>query len=103
MIRSCVSVPVLSVPAGLDEAETAVCLCLSPSFFRKLVDMKVMPRPRIAGGRRIWDVDELDQAFKAPPREGSLLKTGWGIAFSAKGISNFMAEKIGMAGLPAQV
>jgi len=29
-----------------------------------------MPRPRIAGGRRIWDVDELDLAFKALPREG---------------------------------
>jgi hypothetical protein len=39
-------------------------------FFRKLVEQKRMPRPRIAGGRRIWDVDELDLAFKALPREG---------------------------------
>ena len=29
-----------------------------------------MPRPRVVGGRRIWDVDELDLAFKALPREG---------------------------------
>lgn len=29
-----------------------------------------MPRPRIAGARRIWDVEELDLAFKALPREG---------------------------------
>ena len=29
-----------------------------------------MPRPRQAGGRRIWDVEELDLAFKALPREG---------------------------------
>ena len=29
-----------------------------------------MPRPRVAGGRRIWDVEELDLAFKALPREG---------------------------------
>ena len=29
-----------------------------------------MPRPRVVGSRRIWDVDELDLAFKALPREG---------------------------------
>ena len=29
-----------------------------------------MPRPCIAGGRRIWDIDELDLAFKVLPREG---------------------------------
>ena len=60
----------LKVRRGLDETEAAVYLSLSPSFFRKLVDMKVMPRPRIVGARRIWDVDELDAAFKALPREG---------------------------------
>jgi excisionase family DNA binding protein len=60
----------LPVRRGLDESEAAVYLSLSPSFFRKLVEAKRMPRPRIAGGRRIWDVDELDLAFKALPREG---------------------------------
>lgn len=59
----------LAVRRGLDENEAAVYLSLSPSFFRKLVEQKVMPRPRVAGGRRIWDVDELDLAFKALPRE----------------------------------
>jgi hypothetical protein len=43
---------------------------LSPSFFRKLVAEKRMPRPRLAGGRRVWDVAELDIAFKLLPREG---------------------------------
>jgi len=28
-----------------------------------------MPRPRVIGSRRIWDVEELDLAFKALPRE----------------------------------
>ena len=60
----------LGVRRGLDEAEAAVYPSLSPSFFRTLVDMKVMPRPRIVGQRRIWDVDELGLAFKALPREG---------------------------------
>ena len=60
----------LPVRRGLDESEAAVYLSLSPSFFRKLVSESRMPRPRIAGGRRIWDVEELDLAFKTLPREG---------------------------------
>ena len=60
----------LPVRRGLSEVEAAVYLSLSPSFFRRLVDQGSMPRPRVAGGRRIWDVEELDVAFKALPREG---------------------------------
>ena len=60
----------LAVRRGLDENEAAVYLSLSPSFFRKLVEQKRMPRPRVAHGRRIWDVEELDLAFRALPREG---------------------------------
>lgn len=60
----------LAVRRGLDENEAAVYLSLSPSFFRKLVEEKRMPRPRLAGGRRIWDVEELDLAFRNLPREG---------------------------------
>jgi excisionase family DNA binding protein len=58
------------VRRGLDENEAAVYLSLSPSFFRKLVEDGRMPRPRLADGRRIWDVEELDLAFKMLPREG---------------------------------
>jgi hypothetical protein len=54
----------------LDECEAAVYLSISPSFFRKLVERDAMPRPRIVGSRRVWDVEELDLAFKALPREG---------------------------------
>jgi excisionase family DNA binding protein len=60
----------LPVRRGLDENEAAIYLSLSPSFFRKLVSEKKMPRPRLVGERRIWDVEELDLAFKALPREG---------------------------------
>jgi len=60
----------LPIRRGLDENEAAVYLSLSPSFFRKLVAAGRMPRPRVIGGRRIWDVEELDLAFKAMPREG---------------------------------
>jgi hypothetical protein len=60
----------LPIRRGLDESESAVYLSLSPSFFRKLVTNGRMPRPRLIGERRIWDVEELDLAFKALPREG---------------------------------
>jgi hypothetical protein len=59
----------LTIRRGLDERESAVYLSLSPSFFRRLVTRALMPRPRIVGRRRIWDVDDLDFAFKALPRE----------------------------------
>jgi len=59
----------LPVRRGLDESESAVYLSLLPSFFRRLVEKRAMPRPRVVGSRRIWDVEELDMAFKALPRE----------------------------------
>lgn len=68
----------LPVRRGLDECEAAVYLSLSPSFFRKLVDARVMPKPRVAGGRRIWDVEELDLAFKSLPREDGDERSGLG-------------------------
>jgi hypothetical protein len=61
----------LPVRRGLDEAEAAVYLSFSPSFFRQLVIERIMPQPRVIKSRRIWDVEELDVAFKALPREGA--------------------------------
>ncbi len=60
----------LPLRRGLSESEAAIYLSLSASFFRKLVGQGAMPRPRIAGSRRIWDIEELDAAFKALPRDG---------------------------------
>jgi len=77
----------LPVRRGLDENEAAVYLSLSPSFFRRLVERKLMPRPRLAGERRIWDVDELDLAFRALPREG-----GEGEAIFAEGSGDSWAD-----------
>lgn len=59
----------LPIRRGLGEVEAAMYLSLSTTFFRRLVDEGVMPRPRLAGRRRIWDVEELDAAFKTLPRE----------------------------------
>ena len=59
----------LPIRRGLDGNEAAVYVGLSPSYFRALVKQGIMPKPRLAGARRIWDVDELDYAFKGLPRE----------------------------------
>ncbi len=60
----------LPVRRGFSETEAAVYLSLSPSFFRQLVIANKMPRPRLIGTRRVYDIEELDAAFKAMPREG---------------------------------
>ena len=54
---------------GLAESEAAIYLSLSASFFRDLVKRGVMPPPRLVGKRRVWDVEEIDIAFKALPHE----------------------------------
>jgi len=60
----------LTARRGLDENEAAVYVGLSPSYFRELVDGGVMPLPRLAGKRKLWDIDELDLAFRELPRAG---------------------------------
>src|SRR5690349_17228412 len=69
----------LPVRRGLTEGEAAVYLSLSPSFFRALVESGKMPRPRVLGARRIWDVDDLDAAFRALPVEGGPVDASWGM------------------------
>jgi excisionase family DNA binding protein len=60
----------LPVRRGLSEMEAAGYLSLSPSYFRQLVIANKMPRPRLIGKRRVYDIEELDAAFRAMPREG---------------------------------
>ena len=49
---------------GLREPEAAAAVGVSPSKFRELVSAGRMPRPRVIDGCRIWDVDDLREAFK---------------------------------------
>jgi hypothetical protein len=65
----------LMVRRGLSEAEAAVYLSLSPTLFRKMVAEGLMPKPHLAGRRRVWDIAELDLSFKALPREGGEAET----------------------------
>jgi hypothetical protein len=57
---------------GLCRECAADYLSFSPSYFDQLVASGIMPRPRVCGRRKIWDVVELDAAFLELPREGEL-------------------------------
>ncbi len=60
----------LTIRRGLGEAEAALYVGLGATKFSSLVRDGRMPRPRIIDGRRIWDVDDIDAAFRALPIEG---------------------------------
>lgn len=60
----------LPIRRGLGAEEAALYLGIGVSLFRQMVSDGRMPRPRMINSRRIWDVDELDAAFKSLPREG---------------------------------
>lgn len=66
----------LVIRRGLSEPEAALYIGLGASKFRQLVAAGRMPRPRVIDGRRVWDVDDLDAAFKSLPLEGGE-GTGW--------------------------
>lgn len=55
---------------GLQLIEAAAYVGVSANHFLKLVGGGLMPRPRLLLGVPRYDVDELDAAFKALPREG---------------------------------
>jgi hypothetical protein len=62
--------PTVPVIFGLPETEAAVSIGISPTKFRELVAAGEMPTPRVVGGKLVYDVDELRQAFKAMPHQG---------------------------------
>jgi len=61
----------LPIRRGLSAAEAAEYIGIGVTLFRSMVEDSRMPRPRMINGRRVWDVEEIDRAFRALPREGS--------------------------------
>ena len=61
MTRRAVAVPIVF---GIREPEAAAAIGVSPSKFRELVSAGRMPRPRVIDNCRVWDVDDLREAFK---------------------------------------
>jgi len=58
-------------PIGLDRVQAAAYIGVSPATFDRLVEAGRMPKPRDLGvNRKIWDVSELVEAFRALPHYG---------------------------------
>lgn len=60
----------LPIRRGLGRDEAAVYVGVSPTYFDQLVAWKIMPQPKELGTRLVWDVDELDLAFRSLPSKG---------------------------------
>lgn len=68
----------LHIRRGLSQSEAALYVGISVTKFASMVVDGRMPRPRRIDARRIWDVDDLDAAFKSLPIEGEeARKNSW--------------------------
>lgn len=54
-------------PRGLNREQAAAYIGIGASLFDTLVDEGLMPPPKVMGGRRVWDIHEVDQAFDQLP------------------------------------
>lgn len=59
----------LGLRLGLSEIEACTYVGCGPTKFRELVLAGRMPRPRLIGVRRLFDIDELQIFFRELPRE----------------------------------
>lgn len=57
-------------PKGLSRVSAASYIGVSPNTFLRLVEEGSMPRPRLIGRRKFWDIKELDAFFEELPRDG---------------------------------
>jgi hypothetical protein len=56
---------------GLSREEAAVYLGISPGTFDELRKRGGVDLPRVIGGRKLWDIRDLDVAFDSLPRENA--------------------------------
>lgn len=58
-------------PRGMNRVEAARYIGVSTTKFDEMIVDRLMPKPRQAGGRLIWDRVELDIAFSELPHQGT--------------------------------
>jgi predicted DNA-binding transcriptional regulator AlpA len=54
-------------PVGISREQAAALVNAGVSLFDRLVHEGIMPQPRLLGGRLVWDVQEVREAFRAIP------------------------------------
>lgn len=57
-------------PVGISREAAAAFIGVSPTTFDRLVVQRIMPQPRRIGARKVWDVEELREAFRHLPHDG---------------------------------
>jgi hypothetical protein len=63
----------ISLPRrGLSREEASMYLGISGGTFDQMRADNLIEPPRLIGGRKLWDIRDLDMAFDALPREGGL-------------------------------
>jgi hypothetical protein len=62
---------------GLSREESAMYLGVSGGTFDQGRAGGLIPPPRVWGGRKLWDIRDLDLAFDALPREESAPDETW--------------------------
>jgi len=67
----------LPIRRGLSEPEAALYVGIGVTKFREMITLETMPKPRCIGTRRLWDVDDLDAAFRSLPIEGEEETNSW--------------------------
>ena len=58
-------------PRGLSRVQAAAYIGVSPTKWDELVAQGLMPQPKEIGARRVWDREEVDDAFTALPHRGA--------------------------------
>ncbi len=64
------SLPVSLPPLGVNRDQAAALIGVSVFLFDRAVENGSMPQPRELGGRLIWDVNEVTNAFREIPHRG---------------------------------
>jgi len=57
---------------GLNREDAANYIGIGVTKFDQLVSDNRMPRPKRIGGRRVWDIKQLDNYFEMLPTEGQV-------------------------------
>lgn len=66
-------------PVGVSREQAAALIGVSATLFDRLVSDGLMPDSRVVYGRRVWDVAEVVEAFRAlPHRTDRIDGTGGG-------------------------
>ncbi len=59
-------------PRGLCREDAARYLAIGTTLFDQHVKAGTLPKPKMIGGRKVWDVRKLDRAFDDLPEEGEV-------------------------------